>query len=69
MSAVDIVFDGELAFKVKTAVEKSVTAVKNCNYKSTLNQYFTKEDWGQPEYKYVKEVENKDGTKPTIEMY
>lgn len=63
LSAVDIVFDGELAFKVKTAVEKSVNAVKNCNYKSTLNQYFTKEDWGQPEYKYVKEVENKDGTK------
>jgi hypothetical protein len=63
VSAIDIVFDGELAFKVKTAVEKSVTAVKNCNYKSTLNQYFRKEDLGEPVYKYIKEVENKDGTK------
>ena len=61
--AVNVIFEGELAFKLNQAIDKAVSLVKNSNYKSTLQQYFTKEKLGTPEYLVVNEDTNKDGSK------
>jgi len=63
MHAINVIFEGELAFKLNQAVEKAVTLVKSSNYKSTLQQYFTKEKLGTPDYVVVNEETNKDGIK------